>query len=66
MCSSDLVSVFPGEIEKIPRAWVEARYRRLVRWEVLDRGGHFPSLEVPDLFVDELRASFAGLASAPD
>ena len=60
------VSVFPGEIEKIPRAWVEARYRRLVRWEVLDRGGHFPSLEVPDLFVDELRASFAGLASAPD
>ena len=60
------VSVFPAEIEKIPRAWVEARYRQLVRWKVLDRGGHFPSLEAPDLFVDELRASFAGLISAPD
>lgn len=52
------VSVFPGEIERVPRAWVAARYRQLHRWTVLDRGGHFPSLEVPDLFLAEVRAAF--------
>ena len=55
------VSIFPREMGKMPRAWVEARYTDLRRFSVLDRGGHFASLEVPDLFVAELRAGFAGL-----
>jgi pimeloyl-ACP methyl ester carboxylesterase len=53
------VSVFPYEMGKLPRAWVEARYTDLRRWTVLERGGHFASLEVPEVFVDELRAAFA-------
>jgi pimeloyl-ACP methyl ester carboxylesterase len=53
------VSVFPKEVQKLPRLWVEARYRDLRHWSVLDRGGHFPMLEVPQVFVAELRQAFA-------
>jgi epoxide hydrolase len=52
------VSVFPAEMAKLPRSWVEARYTDLRYWNVLDRGGHFASLEVPELFVAELRSAF--------
>jgi epoxide hydrolase len=53
------VSYFPAEMTKLPRAWIEARYTGLRYWNVLDRGGHFPALEVPDLLVGELRAAFS-------
>jgi microsomal epoxide hydrolase len=50
-------SVFPAEIMHTPRAWAEARYD-IRYWNEVPRGGHFPALEVPDLFVAELRACF--------
>ena len=53
------VSVFPRELRKLPRSWVEGRFTDLRHWNVLDRGGHFPMLEVPKVFVAELRAAFA-------
>ena len=55
------VSLFPAEMAKLPRSWVEARYTDLRRWSVLERGGHFASLEEPDQFVAELRESFRGV-----
>ncbi|HEY8544493.1 MAG TPA: epoxide hydrolase [Acidimicrobiales bacterium] len=51
-------SVFPYEIARLPRRWVEARYVDLRWWNELDRGGHFAALEQPGLFVDELRSFF--------
>jgi pimeloyl-ACP methyl ester carboxylesterase len=53
------VSVFPKELMKLPRAWVEARFKDLRYWSVLDRGGHFASLEEPEVFVSQLRQAFA-------
>jgi pimeloyl-ACP methyl ester carboxylesterase len=53
------VSVFPKELMKLPRSWVEARYTDLRYWKALERGGHFAMLEVPDTFIAELRAAFA-------
>jgi pimeloyl-ACP methyl ester carboxylesterase len=53
------VSMFPKEMSKIPRSWVEARYTDLRYWNALSRGGHFASLEVPETFVEELRTAFA-------
>ena len=32
------------------------------RWTVPDRGLHFPAMENPDLYVEELRAFFRHLA----
>ena len=53
------VSVFPKELMKLPRAWVEARFKDLRYWSVLSQGGHFASLERPAAFVEELRLAFA-------
>lgn len=55
------VSIFPGDMERLPRAWVEQRYRDLRYWHEADRGGHFPMLEVPESYVDELRHAFAAM-----
>lgn len=37
-----------------PREWVERGYA-LARWRDMPRGGHFAAMEVPDLFVADLR-----------
>jgi pimeloyl-ACP methyl ester carboxylesterase len=55
------IALYPGEVTRPPRAWVERRYR-VTRWAELPRGGHFAAMEVPDLFVDDLRAFFASVA----
>ena len=55
------VSLFPGEIFGASRRWAERVYTDLRYWHEADRGGHFAAFEVPDLFVDELRACFRPL-----
>jgi pimeloyl-ACP methyl ester carboxylesterase len=52
-------AVFPHEILRPSRRWAEAHYgEQLIRFEELDRGGHFAALEVPDLLLEEIRATF--------
>jgi epoxide hydrolase len=51
-------SIFPGEIARLPRAWIERRFTDLRWWNELDRGGHFAAFEQPSLFVDEVRSFF--------
>jgi epoxide hydrolase len=50
-------ALFPREATLPPRRWVEARYN-LTRWTEMPRGGHFPPLEEPELYVDDVRAFF--------
>jgi pimeloyl-ACP methyl ester carboxylesterase len=52
------VSVFPKEIFRPSRRWAERRYRNIVQWEELDRGGHFAAFEQPALFVEQVRRAF--------
>ncbi len=49
------VTIFPADIEKVPRRWVAKRFQNLTYWNLADRGGHFPMLEVPSIFVLELQ-----------
>ncbi|HMF29030.1 MAG TPA: hypothetical protein VKE42_09690, partial [Candidatus Cybelea sp.] len=51
-------SIFPKEIVPTPRSWAETRYKNIVYWNELERGGHFAAFEQPKLFVDELRSCF--------
>ena len=51
-------SQFPKEIIPAPRKWAERRYRNLVYWNDLPKGGHFAAWEQPGLFVGELRNCF--------
>src|SRR5512132_2385740 len=54
-------TVFPGEIFRAPRRWVERAYPTLVYFNEADRGGHFAAWEEPQLFSSELRAAFRSL-----
>lgn len=49
------ISIYPRDIEKCPRPWAQKRYQKIVRWREPEAGGHFPSLEVPEEFVRDLR-----------
>jgi pimeloyl-ACP methyl ester carboxylesterase len=51
------VSLFPHDLPA-PRSWAKDVYPNLFYWHELDQGGHFASLEKPDLFVEELRTCF--------
>jgi epoxide hydrolase len=53
------VSVFPSELYRPLKVWGERAYSRLVYWNEVSRGGHFAAFEQPEIFVDELRKSFA-------
>ena len=57
------VAVFPGEPFLPIRRLVE-RAHDVVHWSELDRGGHFPAMEVPDLLVGDLREFFRRSARA--
>lgn len=58
------ITIYPRDIEKCPRGWAQQRYRQIVRWRTPETGGHFPSLEVPDHFVADLREGLAAVLAA--
>jgi pimeloyl-ACP methyl ester carboxylesterase len=54
-------SVFPGELWHAPRSWVNRAFKNLIYYHEVDKGGHFAAWEQPQLFAEELRASFKSL-----
>ena len=56
------VSVFPDELYPAPRSWAEQAYPKLVHFnDDFEEGGHFAAWEQPELFSQELRATFRSL-----
>ena len=56
-------SLFPGDIVRPPRAWLE-RTANVVRVTEPARGGHFAPFEEPELYAEELRAFFRPFRTA--
>jgi pimeloyl-ACP methyl ester carboxylesterase len=54
-------TMFPGEIFRAPRSWVEKLYPHVIYFGEADRGGHFAAWEEPQLFSEQLRAGFRPL-----
>ncbi|ATO15564.1 epoxide hydrolase [Micromonospora sp. WMMA2032] len=54
------VAVLPHDITRSVRPLAELTYQ-IRHWSEFDRGGHFAALEVPDLFVADVRAFFDDL-----
>jgi pimeloyl-ACP methyl ester carboxylesterase len=53
---------FPGEIWRTPRSWVEAAYPdEVIYYNAVDKGGHFAAWDEPQLFSEEMRATFRSL-----
>jgi len=55
------VSVFPDEIYAAPRTWAEKAYPNLIHFNRLPKGGHFAAWEQPQLFCEEVRATFRSM-----
>jgi pimeloyl-ACP methyl ester carboxylesterase len=54
------VAVFPHELIPAVRVVTEQVYD-VVHWSEFDRGGHFAALEVPDLYIQDVRTFFGPL-----
>jgi pimeloyl-ACP methyl ester carboxylesterase len=54
-------TTFPDELWAAPRSWVEAVYPGIAYFNEVERGGHFPAWEEPELFCTEVRAAFRPL-----
>ena len=54
-------SIFPKEIFRSSQRWAEKRFSKLIYWNELDCGGHFAAFEQPEIFMQEIRASFSSL-----
>ena len=52
------VSAFPHEIYQAPQSWAEKAYSKLVYYKKHDVGGHFAAWEQPQLFSEDVRATF--------
>ncbi|MFJ8141630.1 epoxide hydrolase family protein [Streptomyces sp. NPDC096013] len=57
------VTVFPKDIPRLPRNWIEDTYSNLIHYGEADRGGHFAALEQPEILVDEIRTGLRSLRS---
>ena len=55
------VSAFAEEIYQAPKSWAEKAYLKLIHYNKLPKGTHFAAWEQPQLFTEELRASFKSL-----
>ena len=56
--SPSALSAFSHEIYTAPRSWSEKAYPKLVYYKKHDVGGHFAAWEQPQLFCEDVRASF--------
>lgn len=54
-------SIFPKEVMRASRRWLDKRYANIVHFNELDKGGHFAAMEQPSAFADEVRDSFRSL-----
>jgi pimeloyl-ACP methyl ester carboxylesterase len=51
-------TTFPDEIFAAPRSWVEGSYPTLAYFNKAEKGGHFAAWEEPEVFSNEVRATF--------
>lgn len=56
------IALFPGEAQ-FPREWAERRVN-VQRFTLMPEGGHFAALEIPELYVQDLRDSFRELEAS--
>jgi pimeloyl-ACP methyl ester carboxylesterase len=54
------VAMFPKELARSPRSWVEGRLN-ITQWTEMPRGGHFAAMEQPALLLEDIRSFFRPL-----
>jgi len=56
-------TVFPRDIPRLPRSWIEETYRNLIHYGEAGKGGHFAALEQPEILAGEIRTGLRALRS---
>lgn len=51
-------SIFPKEVMRASRRWIDKRYTTVLHFNELEKGGHFAAMEQPAAFAYEVRATF--------
>ncbi|KAL6096235.1 ephx1 [Pungitius sinensis] len=46
---------FPNELMHTPKPWVEHKYRKLMTYSPMARGGHFAAMEEPQLMAEDIQ-----------
>ncbi|MFC4244938.1 epoxide hydrolase family protein [Gryllotalpicola reticulitermitis] len=57
------VTVFPRDIPRLPRSWIEDTYTDLIHYGEAEKGGHFAALEQPEILISEIRTGLRSLRS---
>lgn len=55
------VTVFPRDIPRLPKTWIEDAYSDLIHYGEAEAGGHFAALEQPEIVVSEIRSGLRGI-----
>ena len=55
------VTVFPRDIPRLPRSWIEDTYANLIHYGEADKGGHYAAFEQPGILVSEIRTGLRSL-----
>lgn len=58
------VTVFPRDIPRLPRSWIEDTYTNLIHYGAAAKGGHFAAFEQPEILTSEIRTGLRSLRSA--
>ncbi len=57
------VTVFPRDIPRLPRSWIQDTYSNLIHHGEANKGGHFAALEQPEILISEIRTGLRSLRS---
>jgi pimeloyl-ACP methyl ester carboxylesterase len=57
------VTVFPADIPRLPRSWIEDTYTDLIHYGEAEAGGHFAAFEQPEIMISEIRTGLKSLRS---
>ncbi|XP_068088771.1 epoxide hydrolase 1-like [Hyperolius riggenbachi] len=49
------IAAFPCELRHVPRVWAKERFKNIVTYTYMPRGGHFAALEEPELLARDVQ-----------
>ncbi|XP_067884350.1 epoxide hydrolase 1-like [Heterodontus francisci] len=49
------LAAFPKELMHVPLVWAKQKYKNIVTYSYMSRGGHFAAFEEPELMAEDLR-----------
>lgn len=55
VCVPTGLAAFPNELLHAPLVWAQPRYKNVISYSYMLRGGHFAAFEEPELLAEDIR-----------